>query len=288
MDEEADPTQLTYWQNYLFASTILFVLPLSIIVMIPGLYMAYLYNLKILIFVDVLAFFTIIFVAVTPQIPVFKRKLLFNGVLYVTSVTLLMYLGSLGPGLLYLLGITIFIVLSLEKIYAYLAVGINFFICIFIGFLIHTGNATPVIQNAYSFESWIAVSSNLILLSAAAVLLIPILFDGLRATLVLENQLRSDLEKEQQWLELLESVIANTSESVIIMEPKKSDETGRKILYVNEAFEKMTGYSGSEVIGKTLALLIGPKTDKKEMEKVQRALAEKKTIQTEALIYKKK
>jgi PAS domain S-box-containing protein len=49
----------------------------------------------------------------------------------------------------------------------------------------------------------------------------------------------------------LESVITNTTDSLVITEAKPFDEPGPRILYVDNAFTKMTGYSTEEVIGKS-------------------------------------
>ena len=50
-------------------------------------------------------------------------------------------------------------------------------------------------------------------------------------------------KKQEQHLKLLESVITNTNDAVLITEAEPLDEPGPKIIYVNEAFLKMTGYN---------------------------------------------
>ncbi|MEX2604887.1 MAG: ATP-binding protein, partial [Gracilimonas sp.] len=200
-DELMAETSLHYWQNHLFSASVVYIIPLSLLAIIPGIYVAINTDLYGLIFVDVLAMGTILFVAFVPGITVFARKLIFNGILYLTSTTLLLYLGSFGPGLLYLFGVTIFTVLSLDRIYGYIAVGLNVFICIAIGFFIHFGWGNFEILSEYGLNTWIAVSSNLIFLSGVSALLIPILFNGLQSALLQENKLRGELEYEQAKLQ---------------------------------------------------------------------------------------
>jgi signal transduction histidine kinase len=158
--------------------------------------MAYITNLMGMIFVDLIAVFTILSVAFIPGFSVKTRKILFNGVLYLTSATLLIYLGSFGPGLLYLLGITVFVILSLGKEYGYFAVGLNALICVMVGILLHLEIGNFTILQEYGLDNWIAVSSNLIFLSAVSVFIIPILFDGLQTIILKENKLRYELEIE--------------------------------------------------------------------------------------------
>lgn len=282
-----DVANSDYWRNKLFASSIIYIIPLCFIAVIPGVYMAYINNVLGLLIVDFGAITIIFGIAFLPGISVFTRKILFNGILYITSTALLVYLGSIGPGLLYLLGITVFVVLSLDKKFGYLSVALNALVCIGVGVFIYFTDYDFMIFNEYELGSWIAVSSNLIVLSTAAVLLIPILFDNLQAALVQEKELRSDMEKDQRWLKLLESAIENTSESIAILEAKPSDKKGRKILYINDAFENLTGYTRGEVIGSSFNKLNGPKTSAKEQKKLQNALEDWRTYETEFINYRK-
>lgn len=196
-DDLVADTSLHYWQNRLFAASVAYLIPLSIIAIIPGLYMAYITELKGLMVVDSIAMLSILSVAFLPGLSVYLRKIIFNGMLYLVSATLLFYLGSHGPGLLYLLAITIFIVLSLDKIYGYLAFAMNTLICIGIGFSLYYGVGNFVIMDQYQVDSWIAVSTNLIFLSGVSVLLIPVLFNGLQSALIQENNLRSEVETQK-------------------------------------------------------------------------------------------
>ncbi|MDZ7689588.1 MAG: hypothetical protein U5K69_00200 [Balneolaceae bacterium] len=119
--------------------------------------MAYITDLKPMLMVDAIAIGTILSVAFLPRISVSARKLLFNGVLYLASFMLLHYLGSSGPGLLYLLGITIFVVLSLDRVYGLVALALNTLICIYFGLAIYYGFANSAILSEYRVDTWIAI-----------------------------------------------------------------------------------------------------------------------------------
>jgi PAS domain S-box-containing protein len=93
-------------------------------------------------------------------------------------------------------------------------------------------------------------------------------------------------EKEQQ-LKLLESVITHTTDSVLITEAEPFDEPGHKIVYVNEAFTKMTGYSSKEIVGKTPRILQGEKSDKVELKRFSNAIRKWQSCEITIINYKK-
>jgi len=94
-------------------------------------------------------------------------------------------------------------------------------------------------------------------------------------------------KKEEHHLKLLESVITNTTDAVLITEAEPFDEPGPRILYVNEAFTKMTGYTSDEVIGKTPRILQGPKTDKRELIKLGECMRLWESCEVTLINYKK-
>jgi PAS domain S-box-containing protein len=87
--------------------------------------------------------------------------------------------------------------------------------------------------------------------------------------------IRSDItqrKQKEEHLSLLESVITNTTDAVLVTEAEPLDEPGPRIIYVNEAFTRMTGYTIDEVMGKTPRILQGPKSDKNELKRLSNAM----------------
>ena len=94
-------------------------------------------------------------------------------------------------------------------------------------------------------------------------------------------------KNETQHLKLLESVITNTNDAVLITEAEPFDEPGPRILYVNEAFTKMTGYTAEEVIGKSPRILQGPNSDKAELARLSKAMRNWEPCEITTINYKK-
>ncbi|WP_276368884.1 PAS domain S-box protein [Chryseolinea sp. H1M3-3] len=93
--------------------------------------------------------------------------------------------------------------------------------------------------------------------------------------------------KVEGHLRLLESVITNANDAVLVTEAQSIDLPGPKIVYVNEAFTTMTGYTVEEVMGKTPRILQGPKTERKELARIREALVNRENIEVEIINYKK-
>lgn len=94
-------------------------------------------------------------------------------------------------------------------------------------------------------------------------------------------------KEEEQRLKLLETVITQTKDAVVITDTDTSEHPIPNIIFVNEAFTKMTGYKPKEVIGKSPIMFAGPKTDMKELEKLSNAIQKYKECFVETISYKK-
>lgn len=94
-------------------------------------------------------------------------------------------------------------------------------------------------------------------------------------------------KQRAEQLRLLQSVVVNTNDAVIITEARPIDEPGPRILYVNEAFTRITGYRPEEVLGKTPRILQGPKTDRAALHKVRAALWRWESVTVETINYRK-
>ena len=97
----------------------------------------------------------------------------------------------------------------------------------------------------------------------------------------------SEQKRQAEQVRLLQSVVVNTNDAVIITEAGPIDAPGPRILYVNEAFTRITGYSPEEVLGRTPHILQGAKTDQAQLQKVRNALARWESITIEVINYRK-
>lgn len=89
--------------------------------------------------------------------------------------------------------------------------------------------------------------------------------------------------KEEEQLRLLESVIKYTNDAVVITEAKPH----KPIVFVNEAFTKITGYTFSEVLGKNPKIFQGPNSDKEALQNIRTAIESFEHCEVNTVNYKK-
>ena len=96
-------------------------------------------------------------------------------------------------------------------------------------------------------------------------------------------------QQQKERLRLLESAVVHTHDAVVILEavPGRDSVPGRRVLYVNDAFCRMTGYPKKEVEGRSLHILRGPDSDPATLERIAAALAECTPLRVELLNYRK-
>lgn len=93
-------------------------------------------------------------------------------------------------------------------------------------------------------------------------------------------------ETEAQ-LHLLETCIERLNDVVMITEAAPLSLPGPRMIYVNDAFTRLTGYTRAEALGQTPRILQGPHTQRGELERIKAAIAERKPVRAELLNYAK-
>lgn len=92
-------------------------------------------------------------------------------------------------------------------------------------------------------------------------------------------------QTSQERLRLLEASISHLDDMVMITDAV--DAPGQRIVFVNAAFERHTGYSSAEVMGKTPDLLQGPLSQQTEIDRIGAAIKTWQPVRAELINYTK-
>jgi len=84
--------------------------------------------------------------------------------------------------------------------------------------------------------------------------------------------------------DLMERALASTAEGITISDARLPD---NPIVYVNEGFERLTGYDKEEILGRNCRFLQGKDTDPAAVDALGKGIREGRTTTVEVLNYKK-
>jgi len=94
----------------------------------------------------------------------------------------------------------------------------------------------------------------------------------------------TERNNSQKQLKLLETSVERLNDIVIIT--TAADTSRRKvprIVFVNDAFQRHTGYSRQEVMGKSPSVILGPKTQQAEVERIETAITNREPVRAELI-----
>ncbi len=199
---EAD---LDHWRDRVFGIVLTYGAPLSLVAIIPGIFAAWVEGLHALVIYDVVVLALLMAITLLPGLPMGMRKgvciFLFNGI----AVVLLYYLGNHGPGLLFMVAASVFSILFYKLRYALLFLLLNVCICVFFLLLILYADGPVPLREFHNGLSWMAVSSNMVFISAVLVLLLHHILNGLQHAIEGQQRSREAAESSNKQLGYMNS-----------------------------------------------------------------------------------
>jgi PAS domain S-box-containing protein len=228
---------LHYWQNRLFMIFLVYCLPVSLVALVPCIYIAIQDGYFLIAVVDLLTFLTLMVITFTGKLTLKQKKTGVIAVLYLLAIFLIHALGYVGPGVFYLFFLTSLISLILPIRYAYWSVVTNTALLVIFALIIRFQFFNTALSALYTPGAWLAFSSNLVFASIVMVGLIHRIFEKLQAT----------ISKTAQLQQRYKSIFDKSPLPMWIF-----DSDTLAFLEVNEAAVKHYGYSEEEFLAMTI------------------------------------
>lgn len=202
---------LQFWRERILNGLILIILIFGSIAMIPNLIASITDKNILIITIDLFVYCSFLLLVIFRRNIKLKLKVaIVISLIYVLSITLLLTLGPMGPGLIWLASASLIAALLLGLNASIVTIIVNVFIIIIIAFLIHIEWSTTFFFKSYTALTWLAVSSNIIVVNSITSIPLALLLEALGKSINSEKELRKELisynkQLKEEKIKVLES-----------------------------------------------------------------------------------
>ncbi len=282
--------ELQFWRDQMLSAILSVALVLGTLTAIPSVAMAIRDQLYSIVLIDVLAILWLLVLWRWRALSFSARSWNFLLIIYGVGVFFLFKVGPVSQ--IYLMAVPVL---------AALLLGLRpaiFVLCL---------NAVTLISLGYSFDidlqfdrfhdrpflRWIIITLNFTFISSVITVSCSVLLRRLEESLRKQMQISLTLQEEQkslrqanEELRLISAAVENLNDMVMITDNKMT-EFGPHLVFVNQAFERTTGYSRSEALGQSLEMLYGPSSEMHEIHRIRTAMNNYDAIRSEIIGYTK-
>ncbi|MBL7929064.1 MAG: PAS domain S-box protein [Bacteroidia bacterium] len=184
--------------------------------------------------------------------------------------------GVRNSGMFYLAGIILIAYMLLGNKGGKLMAALSI---VHIGFFFYANRYTNWISYDFIGDSDFLIDLDFLITATISILVVTAQSNYIEKS---KNAIIQDILEKKEELKKLSLVASKTNNGVVI-----TDQFG-KAEYVNEGFERLMGFSESEVIGRKPAdLLHGEETDQNEVDRINKILAKGESVSAELIKYRK-
>jgi diguanylate cyclase (GGDEF)-like protein/PAS domain S-box-containing protein len=271
---------IAHWRAQIFARLLLVVFLLGLATAVPSVLLAISEGMWSIAIVDSVALIWIGVIWRWRSLAYTARVVNFLSVAFVVGIALLLKVGPVSQ--IYLMAVPVLAALLLGLRPAMITLVLAGLAVMVLGF---EDNANLHLQGLpdYGFLKAAIISINFMFMTAVLTLSCAVLLQHLERSFEKMSLLNAELR-------LTSAAVARLNDMVLIAEVDKhatSPGTAQHIIFVNEAFERRTGYRRDEVIGQNLRMLRGPDTEQSVVEEIERHMARSQPVRAELLNYTK-
>jgi diguanylate cyclase (GGDEF)-like protein/PAS domain S-box-containing protein len=278
---------IEHWRNKVFGGLLNYVLVFGAITAVPSIAAAIVERLWMVVAVDAFALGWIVGIRHFKWLSYPVRVLNFLALIFVVGTALMMSIGPIGQIYLFAAPVMATYLLGLRPaLYTLVIASLEVFVLSWLGFTAMQVNAlsdSPVLAALVITLNFVFVGSIITVSSS-------MLLRGLSGSLGRLGIFASSLEKRRNELQALNGELRLTSAALarlndMVVVARAGNGTGpQPIIFVNEAFEKRTGFPREQLIGRDCALLLGAQRDSDGAQHIAHAMANMQAASAE-LVY---
>ncbi len=285
------PTRdLAVWRDEMLSAILLVTMCLGGLTAVPSILLAIRDQLYSIVLIDVLAIGWLFTLWRWRGLNFRVRCWNYLLIVYLVGVFFLLKVGPVSQ--IYLMAVPVLTALLLGLRPAVAVLVINAITLLCIGFL-----ADIDLQfdryHVRPFLRWIIITLNFTFISSVITITCGVLLRRLEESLRKQVEVSLSLKREQkslrkvnEELRLISAAVENLNDMVMITDNDLSQQ-GPKLVFVNQAFERLTGYSRSDVIGQSLDILYGQNSEPHEIARIHTAMHQQQSIHSEIISYNK-
>lgn len=277
-------TDIEQWRDEVLSAILLVVLISGILTAIPSATLAFREQLWSVILTDVMAIVWVAILWRSRSMPFKMRAWNFLGLIYLLGVWFLLTVGSVSQ--IYLMAFPVMTALLLGLRPAVYALALNALTMLGLGYF---SNGDMQLQRyaEQPFMRWFVITLNFTFISSLLTISCGVLLQRLEKSLSAQNAVANSLLLANEQLRLISAAVAQINDIVMIAEVSDAPEQDARLVFVNDAFERRSGYRRDEVIGKSLRAIRGRNTQASELERIRLAILAREPVRAELINYTK-
>jgi diguanylate cyclase (GGDEF)-like protein/PAS domain S-box-containing protein len=219
------------------------------------------------------------------------RVLNFLAIIFLIGVGLMLTVGPVSQIYLVAAPVLAAVLLGMTPaLWALVGTALTIFALSFAGFAkLHVAG-----MQAYSLMPALIITVNYLFIGAIITVSCAILLqrlarslDDLRMFADSLQQGKNELHALNAELRLTAAAVARLNDMVVIARVVDGPGAEQPIIFVNDAFQRRTGYQRAEVLGRSWRMLLGADTDRTEVDRIAAAVARTEAVTAELMYYTK-
>ena len=266
------------WREDVLSAILLVVLISGSLTAIPSIVLAFHEKLWSVVFIDIIAIGWIAVLWRSRTMVFHFRVWNFLGLIYLLGVWFLFTVGPVSQ--IYLMAFPVMTALLVGLRPAVFGLVLNTVTMLSLGYFTNT----DIHFDRYAdqpFARWMVITLNFTFINSLITISCGVLLQRLEKSLTAQNAVTDSLRLTNEKLRLISAAVAQLNDIVMIAEVRTQTAEEANLVFVNDAFERRTGYRADEVIGTAMRTLKMRSDQDSELERVSQAMVAQESVRAE-------